>query len=100
MYCRNVFSTFYYVDLCNVEQVSRYSSRVITSNYNGYQSVVCMSKNGKDTKHNSHISRRVHFVINGYKCKMHKINWCEGGLQSAYISAKNVGENKIYHGKY
>ena len=40
-----------------------------------------MDKNGKDTKHTRHISRRMHFVRNGEKCKMHKINWCEGGLK-------------------
>ena len=26
---------------------------------------VCMAKNGKDTKHNKHISRKVNFVRNG-----------------------------------
>ena len=54
---------------------------------------VCMSKNGKYTKHTSHISRRVHFVSNGEKSKIQKVDWCEGGLQLAYISTKNVGEN-------
>ena len=39
-----------------------------------------MAKNGKDTKHTRHITRRMHFVRNGEKCKMHKIGWCEGGL--------------------
>ena len=34
-----------------------------------------MAKNGKDTKHTRHISRRMHFVRNGEKCKMHKIDW-------------------------
>ena len=29
------------------------------------KSDVCMDKNGNDTKHTSHISRRVHFVRNG-----------------------------------
>ena len=37
---------------------------------------MCMAKNGKDTKHTRHISRRMHFVRNGEKCKMHKIDWC------------------------
>ena len=38
---------------------------------------ICMAKNGKDTKHTRHIARRMHFVRNGEKCKMHKIDWCE-----------------------
>ena len=42
---------------------------------------MCMANNGKDTKHTRHIVRRMHFVTNGQKCKMHKIDWCEGGLQ-------------------
>ena len=42
-----------------------------------------MAKNGKDTKHTRNIARRMHFFSNGEKCKMHKIYWCEGGLQLA-----------------
>ena len=45
------------------------------------KSAVRMSKNGNDTKHTIHIARRVHFVSNDENCKMHKIDWCEGGLQ-------------------
>ena len=45
------------------------------------KSAVCMAKNGKDTKHKRKIARRVNFVRNGENCKMHKIEWCEGGLQ-------------------
>ena len=51
-----------------------------------------MAKNGKDTKHNRNIARRMHFVRNGEKYKMHKIDWCEGGLQLADIGTKNVIE--------
>ena len=51
-----------------------------------------MAKNDRDTKHTRHISRRIHFVSNGEKCKMHKINWCEGGLQLEGIGTKNVSE--------
>ena len=40
------------------------------------KSAMCMAKNGKDTKHNRHIARRMHFVRNGERCKMHKIDWC------------------------
>ena len=40
------------------------------------KSAMCMAKNGKDTKHNRYITRIMHFVRNGEKCKMHKIYWC------------------------
>ena len=49
-----------------------------------------MAKNGKDTKHTRHIARRMHLVRNGEKCKMQKIDWCEGGLQLLDIVANNV----------
>ena len=32
---------------------------------------MCMAKNGKDTKHNRNIARRMNFVRNGENCKMH-----------------------------
>ena len=53
---------------------------------------MCMANNGKDNKHTKHISRRMHYVSNGEKCKMHKIDWCEGGLQLSDIATKNFGE--------
>ena len=56
------------------------------------KSAQCMDKNGRDTKHTRHIARRMHFVRNGEKCKMHKIEWCEGGLKLADIGTKNVSE--------
>ena len=56
------------------------------------KSTMCMSKNGNDTKHTRHIARRMHFLRNGEKCKMHKIYWCEGGLQLSDIVTKNVSE--------
>ena len=59
------------------------------------KSDMCMAKNSKDTKHTRHIARRMHFVRNGEKCKMHKIDWCEGGLQLAYIGTKNVSEPNL-----
>ena len=34
----------------------------------------------------------MNFVRNGEKCNIHKIDWCEGGLQLAYIVTKNVSE--------
>ena len=51
-----------------------------------------MANNGEDTKHTRRISRRMHFVRNGENCKMHQIEWCEGGLQLADIGTKNVSE--------
>ena len=51
-----------------------------------------MANNGKYTKHTRHISRIMHFVRNGEKCKMQKNDWCEGGLQLADIGTKNVSE--------
>ena len=56
------------------------------------KSSLCMANNGKDTKHNIHIARIIHLVRNGEKYKMHKIDWCEGGLQLADIVTKNVSE--------
>ena len=56
------------------------------------KSAMCMAKNGRDTKHNRHITRKMYFVRNGEKCKMDKIEWCEGGLQLAYIGTKNVSK--------
>ena len=54
------------------------------------KSAMCMVNNGKDTKHTRHIARRMYFVRNGEKCKMHKIYSCEGGLQLADIGTNNV----------
>ena len=56
------------------------------------KSAMCQIKNVKDTKHTIYIARRVHFVRNGEKCKMHKIDWCEKDLQLACIGTKNVSE--------
>ena len=59
------------------------------------KSAMCMAKNGKYTKHTRHIARRIHFLRNGEKCKMQKIDWCEGGLQLSDISTNNVIEPDI-----
>ena len=59
------------------------------------KSAQCMAKNGRDTKHTRHIARRMNFVRNGEKCKMHKIYWCEGGLKLADIDTKNVSEPEL-----
>ena len=58
----------------------------------GSKSAMCMANNVKDTKHTRKISRRMNFVSNGERCKMHRIDWCEGGLQLADIATKNFGE--------
>ena len=54
-----------------------------------------MANNGKYTKHTSHIDRKVSLVRDGERCKIHNIDWCEGGLQLAEISTKGVGENDL-----
>ena len=54
------------------------------------KSAICMYKNGKDAKHTRHIAMRIHFIRNGEKCKMHRIDWCTGGLQLADIGTKTV----------
>ena len=59
------------------------------------KSAICMVNNGKDTKQTRHITRIMNFVRNGEKCKMHNIDWCEGGLQLAEIATKNVGEHDL-----
>ena len=59
------------------------------------KSYTCMANNVKDTKHTRYIARRMHFVRNGEKCKIHRIDWCEGGLQLADISNKNVSETYL-----
>ena len=59
------------------------------------KSNMCMANNGKYTKHTRHIARRMHFLRNGEKCKMHKIDWCEGGLQLEDIVTKNVSESDL-----
>ena len=56
------------------------------------KSAQCMAKNGRDTKHTRHIARIMHFVRNGEKCKMRKIEWCERGLQLADIGTNNISE--------
>ena len=57
------------------------------------RSAIYMANNCKDTKHTRHIARRIHFVRDGEKCKMNKVDWCEGGLQLVEIDTKNVGEH-------
>ena len=54
-----------------------------------------MAKNSKDIKHTRHIARRMNFVRNGEKFKMHKIYWCKGGLQMADIYTMHIGETDL-----
>ena len=51
-----------------------------------------MAKNGNDIKHTRHPTRIMHLVRNEEKFKMHKIDWCKGGLQLSEIGTKNVSE--------
>ena len=59
------------------------------------KSAVCMTNNGKYTKHTRNIARSLHFLRNRSKCKMHKIYWCEEGLKLADIATNNVGEHDL-----
>ena len=59
------------------------------------KSDVCMANNVKDTNNKRNITRGVNILSNGKKCKMHKIDWCEGGTQLSVIATKNVGENDL-----
>ena len=56
-------------------------------------SAVCMANNLKDTKHTRHISRIIHFVINGEELNLHNTVWCEVGLPLADIGTNNVIED-------
>ena len=59
------------------------------------KSDVCMAKNGKDTNHTRHITRRIHFLRDSEKLKTNNIDWCEGGMQLSDIATKNVGNNDL-----
>ena len=59
------------------------------------KSDVCMANIGRDIKHTRHISKKMHLVRNGEKCKMHKIYWCEGGIHLADVATKNVGDHDL-----
>ena len=56
---------------------------------------MCMDKNGKDTNNTTHIARIIHLLINGENFKIHKIDWCEGGLQLADIATRNFGKHDL-----
>ena len=58
-------------------------------------SAMCIDNNGRDTEHTRHIARRMYLVRNGEKCKIHKIDWCEGVLKLLDIATNNVGEHDL-----
>ena len=59
------------------------------------KSSVCIASNDKDTKHTRHIFIIVNLVKNGENFKIHKTDWCEGGLQLIDIATKHFGENYL-----
>ena len=59
------------------------------------KSAMCVFINGKDTKHTSHIARRIHLVRNGESFNIQSIDWCAGVLQLSEIDTKNVGEHDL-----
>ena len=59
---------------------------------------ICMTKNGKSTKHTRHISRTMHYVGNVKECNLHRIVWCEGVLQPADIGTNNIREEQLNPG--
>ena len=56
------------------------------------RSSMCIAITGKYIKHTRHITRKINLVRNDEKCKMHKIDWCEGGLNLADMHTKNDDE--------
>ena len=54
-----------------------------------------MPEKNKDKNHTRHIARRMHYVRSGEKCKIHNIDWCEGGLHLADKATKNVGDHNL-----
>ena len=55
---------------------------------------MCMTKNGKYTKHTRHIFRIMHFVRNNEQWNIHNI-WCEEGLKLEDIGTKNFREDEF-----
>ena len=95
MHCRNGFSTFRDVDSWIAQRGSRHGSKEAPLIFLDSKSAMCMTKNGKDNKHTRNIARIMHFLWNGEKCKMHKIDWCQGGMNLADIATKNFGEHDL-----
>lgn len=58
------------------------------------QAAVQMSLNDKLTKHTRHISRRFHYVTQGAKKNLHKLEWCPGEDMLADIMTKSTDPSK------
>ena len=58
------------------------------------QAAVQMSLNDKLTKHTRHISRRFHYVTQGSKSNLHKLEWCPGEDMLADIMTKTTDPSK------
>ena len=56
---------------------------------------LCMAKNVKDTKKTRQNFIRMHLVINGEDCNLHKTVYREGGLKLADIGTNTVREEKL-----
>ena len=69
--------------------VPKYSSLIILDR----KLTVCMTNNGKYTKHTRYISREINFVRNGEEWNLHKIVWCEGYMKLEDIGTNNVEED-------
>ena len=93
MHCRNSFSTLQDFNSWIVKKDPDIVLEEDLLNVLDNKSVISMSENGKYTKHTRHIARRNMFLSHGEKCKMHKIGWCEGGLQLADIATNIVGDH-------
>ena len=59
------------------------------------KSAMCVENNGKDTKHTRNIARRIYLVRNGKYCNLHKIVWCERGLELTENVTKNGREDEF-----
>ena len=73
MNCRNVFNTFRMLIhelLSKDPDIDPEETPLVVL---GSKSAICMSKNGKDTKHTIHISMSVHLVRNGERCSLNPI---------------------------
>ena len=62
------------------------------------KSSVCMTNNGKDTKHTREISRRMHLVRTVKDFNLQKTVWCEGGLKLVDIGTNNGREDELNTG--
>ena len=59
------------------------------------KSSLYMANNVKGTKHTRHISRKIHFVINGEEFNFHNTVRCEVGLKLIDNGTNNVREDEF-----